>query len=67
MPTPINGFQCNKCMHVHAKIENAEACEAKHGNGFEYEPVFEKGKLGPSEIKCTFTKDSGEKYTKHYY
>lgn len=67
MPIQINGFQCVKCKHVHSDFELAQKCEAKHGTDFEYTPEFERGKIGPAAIKCSFVKENGDPYERHYY
>jgi hypothetical protein len=67
MPIKINGYQCDKCLYVHSTFELAQSCEKRHGHDFVYIPDFDKGSVGPSSIKCQFTKENGEKYEKHYY
>lgn len=67
MPKKIDGYQCEKCFHVCESLEAAQTCENFHGKDLIYEAEFERGKIAPSEIKCTFTKANGEKITKHYY
>jgi len=67
MPIKIDGFQCAKCLYVHTDFETAENCESKHGTNLEYTPEFEKGKIGPSAIKCKFTKENGDQHERHYY
>lgn len=67
MPVEINGFQCEKCKHVHIDFDSAQKCELQHGSNFEYTLEFERGKTGPAAIKCSFAKENGDLYERHYY
>lgn len=67
MPKKIDGYQCEKCLHVCDSLEAAQTCEKYHGESLEFSVEFERSKAGPSEIRCTFTKVNGERITKTYY